>query len=89
MGPKLLANKLDKSFETLARIQDNITGLDIESSFILEMYVIYINVILFFFFPFKWGKKKVQILNEDRLMFKVTMMSSVTLINKYDYQWPD
>lgn len=88
MGPKLLANKLDKSFETLARIQDNITGLDIESSFILEMYVIYINVILFFF-PFKWGKKKVQILNEDRLMFKVTMMSSVTLINKYDYQWPD
>lgn len=57
MGPKLLANKLDKSFETLARIQDNITGLDIESSFILEMYVIYINVILFFF-PFKWGKKK-------------------------------
>lgn len=31
-------------------------------------------------------KKKVQILNEDRLMFKVTMMSSVTLINKYDYQ---
>lgn len=50
MGPKLLVNKLDKSFETLARIQDNITGLDIETSFILEMYVIYINVILFFFF---------------------------------------
>lgn len=88
MGPKLQVNKLDKSFETLARIQDNITGLDIESSFILEMYVIYINVILFFFFLLNEEKKKVQISNEDRLMFKVTMMSSVTLINKYDYQWP-
>lgn len=86
MGPKLQVNKLDKSFETLARIQDNITGLDIESSFILEMYVIYINVILFFFSLLNEEKKKVQISNEDRLMFKVTMMSSVTLINKYDYQ---
>lgn len=58
MGPKLLVNKLDKSFETLARIQDNITGLDIETSFILEMYVIYINVILFFFFLLNEEKKK-------------------------------